>query len=110
MRLEHQVSPLRHEKDRVTVCLSAEANGQKRKAFIVFKGGKRDVKRTNEDTVFYPETVLSAAQPGSGRMNESLAVEREQYLVGLFASSLLLRDFLSETHLCKQTDTTPFRI
>ena len=38
-----------HEKYRVTVCLAAKANGQKLKPFIVFKGGKRDVQRMNED-------------------------------------------------------------
>jgi len=37
-----------HEKDRVTVCLAAKANGQKLKPFIVFRGGKRDVCKEDE--------------------------------------------------------------
>jgi len=75
-----------HEKDRVTDCLSAKANGQKLQPFIVFKGGKRDVKRMNQDTVFYPKTVLSTAQLISeDRMNKRLAVERVQYVVSLFS-------------------------
>lgn len=40
---------IRFEKDRVIVCLVVKVNGYKFKLFIVFKGGKRDVKRMNED-------------------------------------------------------------
>ena len=53
-----------HEKYRVTVCLAAKAKRQKFKLFIVFEGGKRDVKRMNEHR--YLSGVLSAAKPMAG--------------------------------------------
>ena len=34
-----------HEKAEITVCLTACANGDKKKPFFVFKGAKREVKR-----------------------------------------------------------------
>lgn len=53
-----------HEKYRVTVCLAAKAKRQKFKPFIVFEGGKRDVKRMNEH--LHLSGVLSAAKPMAG--------------------------------------------
>ena len=38
-----------HEKSKVTVCLAAAADGTKKKPFFVFKGGKREVRRLNEE-------------------------------------------------------------
>ena len=82
-----------HEKDRVTVCLAAKANGQKLKPFIVFRGGKRDVKRMNEDRRLSGKCVIRSS--ANGWMNESLTVEWVQYVVDAYH---LLRDFLSGTH------------
>ena len=38
-----------HDKSKITVCLTATADGVKKKPFFVFKGAKRDVKRLNEE-------------------------------------------------------------
>ena len=37
------------EKSKITVCLTAAADGTWKKAFIVFKGAKREVKKQNEE-------------------------------------------------------------
>ena len=37
-----------HKKLKITVCLTAVANGSKKKPFIVFKGAKHKLKRLNE--------------------------------------------------------------
>ena len=70
----------RHEKDRVTVGLAAKANGNRRKPFIVFKGGKRDVKRMNKDRQLSGKCVICTS--ANGWMNESLTEEWIQYVVG----------------------------
>ena len=75
-----------HEKDRVTVCLAVKANGHKSKPFIVFKGGKRDVKRMNKDRQLSGKCVICTS--ANGWMNESLTEESIQYVVS----------FLSGTH------------
>ena len=81
-----------HEKDRVTVCLAAKANGHKLKPFIVFKGGKRDVKRMNEDQQLPGKCVIRTS--ANGWMDESLTEEWIQYVVGRlsFAPRLLVWD------------------
>ena len=38
-----------HEKAHVSVCLTAQADGQKMKSFVVFKGAKREVSQSNEE-------------------------------------------------------------
>ena len=89
-----------HEKDRVTVCLEGKANGHKIKPIIVFKGGKRDVKRMNEDRQLSGKCVIHTSV--NGWMNESLTEEWIQYVVGrlLFAPSLLVWD----TYKCHMTN------
>ena len=89
-----------HEKDRVTVCLAAKANGHKLKPFIVFKGGKRDVKRMNEDRQLSGKCVIRTS--ANGWMNESLTEEWIQYVVGRlsFAPRLLVWD----TYKCHMTN------
>ena len=61
-----------HEKSKITVCLTATADGGKRKPFFVFKGAKRDVKRLNEE---YRSKCIVASSD-NGWMNEALT---EQY-------------------------------
>ena len=34
-----------HEKSKITICLTATADGRKKKPLIVFKGAKREVKK-----------------------------------------------------------------
>lgn len=89
-----------HEKDRVTVCLAAKANGQKLKPFIVFNGGKRDVKRMNEDRQLTNRCVIRSSI--NGWMNEDLTIEWIQTVVGRlsFAPRLLVWD----TYKCHMTD------
>ena len=89
-----------HEKDRVTVCLEGKANGHKLMPFIVFKGGKRDVKRMNEERQLSGKCVIRTS--ANGWMNESLTEEWIQYVVGclLFAPSLLVLD----TYKCHMTN------
>ena len=38
-----------HEKSKVSVCLTAKADGTKLKSFIVFPGAKRETKQLNEE-------------------------------------------------------------
>ena len=74
-----------HEKDRVTECLEGKANEDKLKSFIVFKGGKRDVKRMNEERQLSGKCVICTS--ANGWMNESLTEEWIQYVVGHLVSS-----------------------
>ena len=94
------IRSIEHEKDRVTVCLEGKANGHKLKAFIVFNGGKRDVKRMNEDRQLSGKCVIPTS--ANGWMNESLTEKWIQYVVGrlLFAPSLLAWD----TYKCYMTN------
>ena len=57
-----------HEKAKITVCLTACANGDKKKPFFVFKGAKREVKRLNEE--FRTQCVVATS--ASGWMTEEL--------------------------------------
>ena len=57
-----------------------KANGHKLKPFIVFKGGKRDVKRMNEDRQLSGKCVICTS--ANGWVNESLTEESIQYVVG----------------------------
>ena len=89
-----------HEKDRATVCLEGKANEHKLKPFIVFKGGKRDVNRMNEERQLSAKCVIRTS--ANGWMNESLTEEWIQYVVGrlLFPPSLLVLD----TYKCHMTN------
>ena len=59
--------------------------GKKLKPFIVFKGGKRDVKRMNEERQLSGKCVICTS--ANGWMNESLTEEWIQYVVGHLVSS-----------------------
>ena len=61
-----------HEKSKITVCLTATADGGKRKPFFVFKGAKRDVKRLKEE---YQSKCIVASSDNEW-INEALT---EQY-------------------------------
>lgn len=70
-----------HEKSKITVCLTATADGEKKKPFIVFKRAKRDVKRLNEEY----QSKCIVASSDSGWMDEALT---EQYcceVIGTFS-------------------------
>ena len=74
--------------------------GKKLKPYIVFKGGKRDVKRMNEDRQLSGKCVIRTS--ANGWMNESLTEEWIQYVVGRlsFAPRLLVWD----TYKCHMTN------
>ncbi len=55
-----------HEKAKITVCLTATADGAKKKPFFVFKGAKREAKALNEE--FRSKCVVATS--ASGWMND----------------------------------------
>ena len=55
-----------HEKSKITVCLTAVADGRKKKPFVVFKGAKREVKKLNEE--FKSRCIVATSV--SGWMND----------------------------------------
>ena len=57
-----------HEKSKVSVCLTAKADGMKLKPFIVFPGAKRETKQLNEEF----KNKCYVASSVNGRMNEDL--------------------------------------
>ena len=67
-------------------------NGHKLRPFIVFNGGKRDVKRMNEDRQLSGKCVIPTS--ANGWMNESLTEEWIQCVVGRlsFAPRFLVWD------------------
>ena len=82
------------------MCLEGKENEHKLKPFIVFKGGKRDVKRMNEERQLSGKCVIRTS--ANGWINESLTEEWIQYVVGrlLFPPSLLVLD----TYKCHMTN------
>ena len=69
-----------HEKAKITVCLTACANGDKKKPFFVFKGAKREVKRLNE--AFRTQCVVATS--ASGWMTEKLTEQYIREVLGVF--------------------------
>ena len=57
-----------HEKSKVSVCLTAKADGMKLKPFIVFPGAKRETKQLNEEF----KNKCYVASSVNGWMNEDL--------------------------------------
>ena len=69
-----------HEKSKVTVCLTASADGSKKKPFFVFKGGKREVKRLHEEY----KARCSVGTSVNGWMNEELTERYCREVLGTF--------------------------
>ena len=69
-----------HEKSKITVCLTATADGRKNKPFIVFKGAKREVKKLNEE--FKSRCIVATSV--SGWMNDELTQQFCRGVVGKF--------------------------
>ena len=69
-----------HEKSKITVCLTATADGRKKKPFIVFKGAKREVKKLNEK--FKSRCIVATSV--SGWMNDELTQQFCRGVVGKF--------------------------
>ena len=70
-----------HEKARVSVCLTARADGTKLKPFIVFKGAKREVAILNQE--FRGKCILASSE--NGWMNTPLTLEWVQKVLGSFS-------------------------
>ena len=79
-----------HEKARVSVCLTARADGQKMKPFIVFKGAKHEVSQLNKE--FHGKCFVASSE--NGWMNTHLTNEFVQNVLGSlsFSKRLLVWD------------------
>ena len=67
-----------HEKTKVSVCLTAKADGTKLKPFIVFPGAKRETKVLNEE--FKAKCVVASSS--KGWMNEELTLDWVRSVLG----------------------------
>ena len=72
-----------HEKSRVSVCLTAKADGTKLKPFIIFPGGKRETKLLNEE--FKAKKKCVVASSSNGWMNEELTLDWLRSVLGKFS-------------------------
>ena len=70
-----------HEKLKITVCLTAAADGSKKKPFIVFKGATCEVKRLNEQ--FKTKCVIASSD--NGWMDEPLTEQFSHDVIGTFS-------------------------
>ena len=70
-----------HEKVRVSVCLSAKADGTKLKPMIVFGGAKRESKALNEE--FKSRCVVASSK--NAWMNEELTLVWAEKVLGKFS-------------------------
>ena len=70
-----------HEKVKVSVCLAAKADGSKMKPMIVFGGGKREVKKLNEE--FRSKCVIASS--GNAWMNEGPTLIWADKVLGEFS-------------------------
>ena len=71
-----------HEKTKVSVCLTAKADGTKLKPFIVFPGAKRETKVLNEE--FKAKCVVASSS--NGWMNKELTLDWVRSVLGSFPS------------------------
>ena len=69
-----------NEKVRVSVCLTAKADGTKMKPFIVFKGAKRESAAINDE--FKSQCVVTSST--NGWMNEELVLTYLRKILGMF--------------------------
>ena len=75
------LKPTGNEKVRVTVCLTAKADGTRMKPFIIFQGAKREVAVLNEE--FKNRCVVTSSS--NGWMNEELTLMYLKKVVGPFS-------------------------
>ena len=86
-----------HEKCRVTVCLSARANGTKMKPFIVFKGAKREVHELAKE--FKSKCIIASSS--NGWMDNDLTNNYINSVLGAF--SFRRRMLTWDTYECHLT-------
>ena len=85
-----------HDKVRVSVCLTKEANGTRLKPFIVFKGDKRESKALHDE--FHRQ--CSVASSAGGWMNEELKLRWCKKILGQFSfRKRLLAWYSYKTHV-----------
>ena len=70
-----------HEKNRVSVCLAAKADGTKLKPMIVFKGAKREVAALHQE--FKSQAYIASSS--NAWMNTELTNQWVNYVLGSFA-------------------------
>ena len=75
-----------NEKKRVSVCLSAKADGTKMKPFAVFQGAKREAAALNKNF----RHCCAVASSSNGWINEELTLLYLKRVIGSFPSK---RDF-----------------
>ena len=75
-----------HEKVRISVCLSAKANGNKLKPFIVFGGAKREVEALNKE--FRSHCVIVSSS--NAWMNEEFTTRYVETVLGKLSFALRL--------------------
>ena len=83
-----------HEKCRVSVCLSARADGSKMKPFIVVKGAKREVNEMAKE--FKSKCIIASSS--NGWMNNDLTHNYIDAVLGAF--SFRRRLFAWDTYEC----------
>lgn len=88
-----------HEKSKVSVCLTAKADGTKLKPFIVFPGAKRETKQLNEEFKNKCYVVSSV----NGWMNKDLTRYWVQGVLGKF--SFTRRMLAWDSFKCHITDS-----
>ena len=89
-----------HEKSKVSVCLTAKADGTKLKLFMVFPGGKRETQQLNEEF----RNKCCVASSANGWMNEDLTLQWVQRVLGQFAFNRRLLAW--DSFKCHITDDT----
>ena len=91
-----------NEKVRVTVCLTAKADGTRMKPFIIFQGAKREVAVLNEE--FKNRCVVTSSS--NGWMNEELTLMYLKKFVGPFSfQKRLLAWDTFEAHMTEQLNS-----
>ena len=88
-----------HEKSKVSVCLTAKADGTKLKPFIVFPGAKKETKQLNEEF----KNKCYVVSPVNGWMNEDLTRDWVRGVSGKF--SFTLRMLAWDSFKCHITDS-----
>lgn len=89
-----------HEKVRVSVCLTAKADGTRLKPFIVFGGGKRECVVLKEE--FKSQCVIASSS--NAWMNEGLTLEFIRSVIGRFSFNRRLLAWDSfECHMMQST-------
>ena len=85
-----------HEKVRISVCLSAKADGTKLKPFVVFGGAKREAAALHKE--FHSRCIVTSSS--NAWMNEDLTLQYVESVIGKFSfTSRLLAWDSFECHL-----------